>query len=496
MLSARGAIDLLQACAGKRVGVVGDFCLDEYIHTTPIGISPESPILRLRDDHRSHTAGAAGNVALNLAALGCAVHAFGVVGADRERDVLVESLRKCGVTTSGLVADAERVTPLFSRVLVNGPDGIHPHLRLDRENRRETAARSRDETAERVRSALGDLDALVFADYDESHGCAGTLTAKTIADLVSEAGARGVRTAGLSRQRLSALAGVDHVFCNEAEARALGFRPEEDLATWAAGVRDRLRMGTLSITFGEAGVFATSASGSVREAAPAVTVVDTCGAGDTLACVTTLALLCGASLADASVLGVRAASIVVQQSGTVPITRGALARSALRTHGPNAKLLEASDLDTVLAELRRTRTIVFTNGHFDLFHAGHVALLRAARQRGDVLVVGINSDRSTRANKGEGRPVLVERERIQILSALECVDYITVFDELTPVRLIRLVRPDVLVKGGDYAPDEVVGKDVVEAAGGVVDIIPYDQARNTTRLIESVKVASLGVRVP
>jgi D-beta-D-heptose 7-phosphate kinase/D-beta-D-heptose 1-phosphate adenosyltransferase len=487
--------ELIASFPERRLGLLGDFYLDEYVYTHAVGVSPEMPVLRVREASREHTPGAAGNVALNLAGLGGAVSAFGVVGADAAGDVLLAALARRGVDVGGLVRHPDRVTGTFSRILLRGPTGADHHcVRVDREETEPLAAADRNEVARRLASRLGEFGALVVADYDETPNRSGIAVPELVAEVLAEARRRGVLTAGLSRRHPTDLAGVDVLFCNVHEARRLGLDSTSDLERWSADILRRHRLRCVCVTLAEAGVFARRLDEVVRLPAVETTVVDACGAGDSLASAFLLALLSGASLEESALLGTRAASVVIQVAGTVPVTAPGLTQVVDRQGPGPAKCLDGDRLLPIVDAVRPAKKIVFTNGYFDLFHAGHIDLLEAARKLGDVLIVGINSDRSTRLNKGAGRPLLPESDRVRILAALECVDYVTVFDDLTPIALIHALKPDVLVKGGDYRLDEVLGKDIVEAGGGRVVVIPYQSDWTTKRLIQSVKAASDGSR--
>ena len=493
----RRLLELVEAFRRSPVGVVGDFYLDEYLHGSTMGISPEMPVLRIVDEGARHVSGAAGNVAANFAALGAPVAAFGIVGADRHGDVLTAELHGLGVDIADLVRDPSRVTGTFTRIIARAAGrGDHHLLRLDRDNPRAPSTTTLDDLAERVVGRLDGLRALYLADYDETDGRAGVLSPAFVARVVREARARGVLVAGSSRRHVAELAGIDHLFCNLAEARGLGLPSEDQLETWAADARRQYGLQCLCVTLGDAGLLCSTDDEVFRISALPTLALDTCGAGDSLAASFVLALLAGASPREAAAIGTRAASIVVQKPGTVPVAADELARPLDPGASGGSKLRTREELIELVGATRGARKVVFTNGYFDVFHAGHIALLRAARSCGDLLVVGINSDRSTRANKGDGRPVLPEEDRVQILSALECVDHVVVFDELTPIRLIRDVAPDVLVKGGDYTVDEVIGKDLVESTGGRVVVIPYESKWTTKSLIRSVKAASDGTRTP
>jgi len=212
------------------------------------------------------------------------------------------------------------------------------------------------------------------------------------------------------------------------------------------------------------------------------------GAGDTVVAMLSMALLCGLSLVDAARLANAAAGVVVGKMGTAVVSPAEL-RTALRQEHLDSthKILLGDALASALHQRQqRGETIVFTNGCFDLLHVGHIQYLQHARALGDCLVVALNDDASVRLLKGERRPLLPQQERARILAALGCVDYVTIFSEATPLTLITHLRPHVLVKGGDYTPETVVGRDVVEAYGGRVCIMPYLAGISTTEIIGSI----------
>lgn len=501
--------DLIAAFRRMRVGVVGDLYIDEYVQGRLVGVSPEMPVPRLAECTRTHQLGAAGNVAASFAAMGATVSMFAVIGQDAEGDRARALLGDAGIDASGLQQDAGRVTGTFTRFLA-GP-GRH-YLRLDRENRQPIGVRLRARLLERIAGRLHDLDLLYLSDYDETPERSGCVSPDLVRALVAAAGDRGLPVAASSRLAPAVFAGTTYLFCNRAEARGLGWAPPEPLGAWMTVTREALGVSLLVVTEGEAGLTWTAGDDSGTVPAVPAAVVDPCGAGDALAAVMALALASGSAPGHAARLGARAAAVAIGRAGTVPVTWQDLQASLAVPSGDTAesaaarapgvtptavrhpKFVPMAEMADRLAPFRGSARIVFTNGCFDLLHAGHVALLEAARREGDLLVVGINSDRSTRANKGPGRPVLPEEDRVAILTALEAVDLVTVFDELTPIRLIRQIGPDVLVKGGDYTEDEVVGRDLVEAAGGRVVVFPYQRGWNTRTLIQSLRTASDGTR--
>ncbi len=281
--------------------------------------------------------------------------------------------------------------------------------------------------------------------------------------------------AALNRTELALVSGVD------------------DVAAGARKLVKRLGLQFLVVTLGERGMQVYGPRGpAITLGAVARQVYDVTGAGDTVLAAFGVAFACGLPLESCALLANAAAGIVVAKVGTATVTREELIDHATQDEGPQrSKVLQTPALLRALAEERRRgRRIVFTNGCFDLLHVGHLNTLRFARSKGDVVVVGLNTDRSVRALKGPPRPILDGEERAALLAALECVDYVTFFDESTPDRLIRRLRPDVLVKGEDYAGKKVAGREFVASYGGRVELAPLVRGLSTTDILSRIRSRS------
>jgi D-beta-D-heptose 7-phosphate kinase/D-beta-D-heptose 1-phosphate adenosyltransferase len=490
-LDTSASLALIDSFTKQHVCVVGDFYLDEYIHVRATGLSPEMPVPRTVEERTEHIPGAAGNVALNLTALGARVSAHGVIGADSGGEILLRELQSAGVGTTHLLRAADRRTGTFTRILEFGPkQGAHHYIRIDKENESGVSPEQSEKLLATLAAGRGAYSAIFLADYDETPARTGLLTRPVLDRLFALASA--TPTLAISRRHGADLLRATYFFCNEFEARGLGLQSAEDLSGWSTRLRRTSDLKTVCVTLGADGCFCSSPDAEIRLPSFATSVVDVCGAGDTFATIFLLAQCAAASLQESALLASYGAAVAVQKPGTQAVSAAEL-KQAVRSSGRGGqKLLDRDSLSSLLDARRNDATIVFTNGCFDLLHAGHISFLREAKAHGDLLVVGINSDRSAHANKGQGRPLLSEQDRITILSALGFVDYITVFDELTPINLIRALRPHVLVKGGNYRPDEVVGKDIVEGYGGRVIVIPSSGQTTTSTLIRSMQHASDG----
>ncbi|HEV2647300.1 MAG TPA: bifunctional D-glycero-beta-D-manno-heptose-7-phosphate kinase/D-glycero-beta-D-manno-heptose 1-phosphate adenylyltransferase HldE [Acidobacteriaceae bacterium] len=466
--------------SAKRLLVVGDVMLDKYVWGEVGRISPEAPVPVVRMTHRSQQPGGAANVAMNIGRLGAQVEVIGFAGDDEDGRALAESLRTNGVLT-GFVACDGFPTITKQRVL----SGQQQMLRLDTERAGPRLEADCDRLIERVLEALPTCDAVVLSDYAK-----GVLTPRVCRAIIAAAQARDIpvlvdpKTADFSRY-----AGATTICPNLGELSvALGHDTQDlkGLLDAAEGLVRTLDLDFLTATLGDKGI-ALVRSGS-RVVAPAVArqVFDVSGAGDTVIAVLALCLASGLKPESAVGLANIAAGIVVGKVGTVPVEKHEL----LAALAPQIAL-HAEDKVVTREELTQRAAlwkangerVVFTNGCFDLLHIGHITVLEQARRFGDRLIVAINSDTSVSRLKGPTRPIVRETERARVLAALGAVDAVVVFGEATPLDLIVAARPDVIVKGGDYVPETVVGADEVKSWGGQVKIVPTVEGFSTTALI-------------
>jgi D-beta-D-heptose 7-phosphate kinase/D-beta-D-heptose 1-phosphate adenosyltransferase len=467
-----------------RVLVVGDLMLDVYLRGDVARISPEAPVPVVQLSRRSETPGGAGNVLLNLAALGLRVTAAGIVGDDDAGRRLRSLLAEAGVETGPVVALAGRPTVTKTRVI----GGHQQMIRID------------EETSEPVPEA--DLDrllgagwggprleelvaAVVLSDYAK-----GTLPERVCQALIAVARRRGVPVLVDPKGRdFGKYAGATALTPNLHELElAIGRGPLAEPALHDAAQRLRRELGLdfLVVTRGEKGLSLFDEGGASDFPAVAREVFDVSGAGDTIIATLTAGLVAGLDRDEALKLANLAAGIVVGKVGTTPVQRddllGALAADTFGV--PSSKVCALATLVERVAGWRDCgERIVFTNGCFDLLHVGHVTLLARARAEGDRLIVGLNTDRSVRSLKGEGRPVIHQEDRAQVLAGLSSVDAVVLFDEPTPQSLIETLRPDVLVKGADYTEAQVAGAEAIKSWGGKVVLVPLLEGRSTTRIL-------------
>jgi D-beta-D-heptose 7-phosphate kinase / D-beta-D-heptose 1-phosphate adenosyltransferase len=465
----------------RHVWVVGDVMLDEYLTGAVERVSPEAPVPVVHVRGSEHRLGGAANVARQIAALGARVTLAGVIGDDEAGSRLRELCAAAGIDGGAVLSVAARQTTRKLRVLGQSQQ----LLRLDFED----AAPCGKQLSARLLEALTAApppDAIVLSDYAK-----GVLEDETLAGIMRARGNvpvvvdpkhrdfgryRGASTLTPNLRELEAAAG-----------RKLDGADAAGLAAVARELLTRSGLESMVVTLGGRGMLVVPRSGA-ELAVPAIRrdVFDVTGAGDTAIAVLALALAGGVPLGEAAELANAAAGVAVCQVGAVAVSAASI-RDALASH-PEGKLLSRHDLAARAATWRsQGKRIVFTNGCFDLLHAGHLALLGHAAQLGDVLVLAINSDASVRRLKGPDRPLVPQGERAALLAALASVDAVTIFDEDTPLETLQVVRPNVLVKGGDYQPKEVVGRELVEAGGGRIEIVPLTPERSTSSLVERIR---------
>lgn len=461
-----------------RVLVVGDVMLDRYWIGDVARISPEAPVPVVEVGRHEDRPGGAANVAMNLARLGARVSLVGLVGHDPTAEELRTRLEAAGIRCA-LVETVDEPTILKLRVIARNQQLI----RLDME-RPFTESRSAE-----IDSATGrmiaDADVLVLSDYGKNtladiQGLIGLARKHGKPVLVDPKGTDFTRYAGVTILKPN---------LSEFEAVAGRCAGEDDLIAKGRQLVDRLDIGNLLITRGRHGMTLIGADGDVLQfPARAKEVYDVTGAGDTVVAVLAAAIAAGETMADAITLANLAAGIVVGKLGTATVTRSELRRAVSEARGIRPGVTTVDELLEDIAEARANGSrIVFTNGCFDILHAGHVRYLEEARALGDRLIVGVNSDASVRRLKGAERPYNTLDRRMTVLSALQAVDWVVPFDDDTPNRLLEAIRPDVLTKGGDYDIDQVVGAEIVTAYGGEVRVLAHERDLSTTAIIRAIR---------
>ncbi|AOW24557.1 bifunctional heptose 7-phosphate kinase/heptose 1-phosphate adenyltransferase [Sphingomonas melonis TY] len=472
--------------ASVRVLCVGDIMVDGFAHGDVQRISPESPVPVIHIRRTERVPGGAANVARNISALKGQCTLIGVIGDDVPGRELSAMLRAHEGIEPILVVDSSRPTVEKVRFVANGQH----LLRADWEEAGAIGTAAHDAIATQVAALARDHNVLVLSDYAK-----GVLTDRLVAELIRVANSAGLQIVVDPKSAdLARYAGADVVTPNSREITlATGINPSCDENAERAGARavTEARVDAVLITRAEQGMSLISHTGNVAHLPASVReVADVVGAGDTV--VGTLALCLGAALplAEAARIANAAAGVVVGKPGTATLSRSELAAELARLDRLDmprsvTKLISAGEAARLCREWREDGlSIGFTNGCFDLMHIGHVGILEFARAHCDRLIVGVNADSSVTRLKGSSRPINREEDRARILGALGCVEAVVIFAEDTPFNLIDQLQPDVLIKGGDYAVEDVVGFDLVQARGGrtiTFDLIP---GRSTTLMID------------
>ncbi|MGH9783857.1 MAG: D-glycero-beta-D-manno-heptose 1-phosphate adenylyltransferase [Terriglobia bacterium] len=506
---------LLRSLAGARLLVVGDFMVDRTIYGEASRISPEAPTPVIRVAETRQQLGGAGNVVRNVDSLGGEVFCSGVMGDDETATILKELLCEIrGCRACSMVQEPGRKTTLKTRVVAtqaaqssnrtsnraqeSAPDrpSLYGHqqvLRLDEETPHAASPETVAQMLGFAADVIPNVHGVVISDYAK-----GALPPAFLQQLIGVArAARKPVFVDPKAQDFGRYRGATVLTPNAAEAEiALGisFSASADVSSvaWERAVQDRLddlSLDALLITRGPEGLSLIDRSGFHHFPTSAREVFDVTGAGDTVLAAFALAAASGASYPDAAHLGNLAAGVVVGKAGAAVAYPFEVERELdLRHVSAESKIRPRDEIAALAEALRReNKKIVFTNGCFDLLHVGHMHLLNEAKKLGDVLIVALNSDASVRRLKGDGRPIVSQADRADAIAALECVDFLVVFDESDPMELLRLIRPGVLVKGDDYSEAEVVGADFLKTYGGVVRLVPIRPGVSTTRLVERIR---------
>jgi D-beta-D-heptose 7-phosphate kinase/D-beta-D-heptose 1-phosphate adenosyltransferase len=456
--------------------VVGDVMIDRYIIGETHRISPEAPVPVVQAGREELRAGGAANVAANVAALGPRCSLLTICGDDPAGQDLARLMATHSVELDCVLESGQRTTQKTRLI-----SGVQQIARIDQDGSAGNAARA--ELARRFEAGLDGVRAVIFSDYDKG----------VLADLpVLNAIARRHGVPTFIDPKVSDPARYAGAFLLKPNAREFhalfGACSEDRIAERARLALDELDLDYMVVTRGQKGIMMVSRTGeAVDHPTEALEVFDVTGAGDTIIAALVSGIAEGLPMTKAIDQANLAASIAVSRPGTYVVTRCDLDEKLHHRGHATSKLLPLSRLSSRLKQARATGArIVFTNGCFDILHAGHVRLLEQARRKGDMLIVGLNSDASVRRLKGSTRPVNDLADRVEVLSGLAAVDHIVVFDDDTPFELIQAIQPNVLVKGGDYTVKSIVGADFVLEAGGEIFIAPLLAGRSTTSILESI----------
>jgi D-beta-D-heptose 7-phosphate kinase/D-beta-D-heptose 1-phosphate adenosyltransferase len=471
-----------QAPKQPHIVVIGDLMLDHYLWGECKRISPEAPVQVVNITRESHSLGGAGNVINNLVSLGCRASVIGVTGDDPTAETLQQLMHEQKIDTSGIIRDASRQTTIKSRLIASHQQIV----RYDQESSNPVSSATEELMLAALQMHLQACDIVLISDYAK-----GVLTPSFTRQTIELCSSRGIRVlVDPKGSDYAKYAGAWLVKPNRNETLdATGIDPDEEQAIKEAGelLRSRHRISNVLITLSDKGMSLISDAEFAQFPAHAIEVFDVTGAGDTVLGALGYSLASGSSLKQAVELANAAGAVVVGKLGSATVTIDEIQNYQSReqlTIDSQQSIVSLNSLQPILeTEKRRGRRIVFTNGCFDIIHAGHIHYLCKARELGDILVLGLNSDASVQRLKGNNRPINNEQDRAFVVAALKAVDYVVIFDEETPYNLIRKISPHLLVKGGDYVVDEIVGREFADETV----VLPFIDGKSTSSTIKAIR---------
>ncbi len=471
-----------------RVLLIGDFMLDAYIYGDALRISPEAPVPVLKVVRKEYHCGGAGSVAVNLAALGAKPLCIGVIGDDENGRLLSELLKKAGADISRVLTVPGRPTITKQRLI-----GLAQHrhrqqlMRFDEESSEALSEDAYKKVLQAYKQELPGAEIVCLQDYNK-----GLLNLKLCKEMIKLAGQAGkkVLVDPSPISDYSKYKGASLATPNRKEASiAVGFdiNTPDDAAKAAEKLARSLRLDAVVITLDKEGAYLRTENIDELIGTQPRNIYDVTGAGDVILASLATTIAAGCDYKTAVQIANLAAGIEVEKFGAVSVTIEEIVNEIL---GGN-KILPIETLIARLEQHRNRReSIVFTNGCFDVLHRGHIELLKFCKAQGDIVVIGLNSDSSTRIIKGPGRPVNNQHDRAAVLAALHTVDYVVIFDEPDPLEVIKKIMPDVLVKGRDWAEKGVIGREFVESHGGKVVLAPLMEGKSSTATIAKIKSLS------
>jgi len=471
-------IDLQQK--SPKLLVVGDLMIDHYLWGSCERISPEAPVQVVNVNNESSVLGGAGNVINNLRALGAQVDVISVVGGCEISDELKSLLSDIQVDSQYLITQKDRITSKKSRIIAAQQQVV----RYDRESSDEISTESQQTLADTFASIVNDYDAVLLSDYGK-----GVLTNNLTQSLITLANNNGkkvlVDPKGLDYSKYQGAYLLTPNKKEASEATGINIKDDASLTQAITQLKTECDLDLSLITLSEQGV---AIYDDELRTHPTVAreVFDVTGAGDTVLASLGFALTQNITIDEAVKFSNLAAGVVVGKIGSATATLNEIIEyeSSLNKSTSDGHIKTWDEISAITQELKhKNKNIIFTNGCFDILHAGHVRYLETAKSFGDVLIVGLNSDQSVRTLKGETRPINTEQDRAYILAALEAVDYVVIFEQDTPYDLIKLIKPDTLVKGGDYEGKSVVGQDIVDE----LKLVQFVEGKSTTKTIEKIQ---------
>lgn len=463
-----------------KILVIGDLMIDHYLWGSCNQISPEAPVQVVNVENESTVLGGAGNVINNLSALGAEVDVISVIGGCEISDELKSLLADIKVSSQYLITQEGRITSKKSRVIAAQQQVI----RYDRESANEIEIESQKFVINSFKKIIDNYDVVLLSDYGK-----GVLTKDLTQSLITVANKSNkkvlVDPKGLDYSKYKGAYLLTPNKKEASEATNIDIKDDVSLTQAIVKLKTKCDLGVSLITLSEQGVAVYDDNLRIHPTV-AREVYDVTGAGDTVLASLGFALAYSHNIDDAVEFANLAAGVVVGKIGSATATINEIIEyeSSLNKSSSDEHIKTLDEITALSRELKlRGKKIVFTNGCFDILHTGHVRYLETAKSYGDVLILGLNSDKSVKALKGESRPINTQIDRAYVLAALEAVDYVVIFNEDTPYDLIKTIKPHILVKGGDYEGKQVVGQDIVDE----LKLVQFVDGKSTTKTIERIQ---------
>lgn len=465
-----------------KILVIGDVMVDQYYCGLVNRISPESPVPVFNFLHSYLRAGGAANVAANIASININVSIMSVIGSDYYGDKLKKILEELNICVKYLYEDCSRKTTVKTRLLAQNNQQI---IRIDQEDNFNISAQIENILLEMLKSDIEQFDIILVSDYLK-----GLLTESFLQNVIQICNYSNKKVIiDIKGKNIDKYNGAYLLKPNNKELGEIMMSEisnEKELIEAAKNLKCHTKAKSILVTCGEKGMILIDEDDSIKNvSAVAKEVFDVTGAGDTVLSYLGCCIASNMSLIESAKIANIAAGIKVGKVGTSIVKLEEIENYVNNNLSVNRKIVTVEEYLNI-KDKYADKKVVFTNGCFDILHVGHVRYLKKAAELGDILIVGVNSDDSIRKLKGNKRPIIFEKERVEMLASLDCIDYVIVFNKDTPYDLIQTIQPNFLVKGGDYKPEDVVGKDIVEKYDGKVVILPFVEGSSTTDIIEKI----------
>ena len=468
----------------NKILVVGDIMLDRYYTGNITRISPEAPVPIFEKTDEYMMLGGAANTAANLNAAHQIISIASVVGTDKESIKLLDLIKNRNIYTDLIIQDSSRQTTVKTRILGQNKQQM---FRIDEEEKKFLNKVLEKTFLDKLLPKISDYSLIILSDYMK-----GVLTYNITTAIINIAKKANIKVlVDVKDKNIQKYKGAFLIkpnLCELSSLTGLSTKSNEEVVVASRYLRKLCDSDYVLTTQGNEGMTLVDREDNVCHIkCISKEVLDVTGAGDTVIAYMAIGLTNNLSVMDSMILANYAAGIKVLKTGVAEVSLEEVKKYMDKTEKKNelGKILRKDELVKKL-HLQKNKRIVFTNGCFDILHRGHIHYLKKASELGDIFIIGVNSDDSVRRIKGETRPIVGEMDRMFMLATFEFVDYVVKFDEDTPLKLIETIQPDILVKGGDYLSDEVIGKEIVESKGGKLIIIPFDEGQSTTNIINKI----------